>query len=234
MKGLGITLGLALLLGALLLIAAEPSYAGKGNPGKHKDPPAWGQEKEKPNGGPKATGSQKANRAPVAKDPTQNAPITATETVTICHKPGTPAQHTLVIPAAALPGHLRHGDYEGPCQEATGTLTVTAMITLCHKPGTPAQKTLVLPAPAAWGHLQHGDYEGACEVLTPTVPTNTQPVTATQMVTICHKPGTPAQKTQVVPEAALSGHLQHGDEEGTCPDPPAASAANHRRWQYPR
>ena len=36
--------------------------------------------------------------------------------VTICHKPGTPAQKTLVIPTEALDGHLRHGDTIGPCQ----------------------------------------------------------------------------------------------------------------------
>ncbi|MGH9851961.1 MAG: Kelch repeat-containing protein [Blastocatellia bacterium] len=37
-------------------------------------------------------------------------------TVTICHKPGTPAQQTLVIPQQALAGHLGHGDTVGPCQ----------------------------------------------------------------------------------------------------------------------
>jgi hypothetical protein len=36
--------------------------------------------------------------------------------VTICHKPGTPAQKTLVIPIRALSGHLGHGDTIGPCQ----------------------------------------------------------------------------------------------------------------------
>ncbi|MGH7597876.1 MAG: TolB family protein [bacterium] len=36
--------------------------------------------------------------------------------VTICHKPGTPAQKTLVIPIQALKGHLGHGDTIGPCQ----------------------------------------------------------------------------------------------------------------------
>lgn len=37
-------------------------------------------------------------------------------TVTICHKPGTPAQKTLVIPVQALAGHLGHGDRIGPCE----------------------------------------------------------------------------------------------------------------------
>jgi hypothetical protein len=49
-------------------------------------------------------------------------PITVNENVAdnvnvaICHKPGTPAQKTLVIPFKALKGHLGHGDTKGPCQ----------------------------------------------------------------------------------------------------------------------
>lgn len=36
-------------------------------------------------------------------------------------------------------------------------------------------------------------------------------------VTICHKPGTPAQKTMTLPQSALNGHLGHGDTMGPCP-----------------
>jgi hypothetical protein len=36
--------------------------------------------------------------------------------ITICHKPGTPAQKTLVIPIQALAGHMGHGDTIGPCE----------------------------------------------------------------------------------------------------------------------
>ena len=36
-------------------------------------------------------------------------------TATICHKPGTPAEKTMVIPLPALSGHLGHGDHEGEC-----------------------------------------------------------------------------------------------------------------------
>jgi len=35
-------------------------------------------------------------------------------------------------------------------------------------------------------------------------------------VTICHKPGTSAEKTKQVPEPALKGHLKHGDIIGAC------------------
>ena len=38
------------------------------------------------------------------------------EVITICHKPGTPAEKTLVIPIQALAGHLGHGDVLGSCQ----------------------------------------------------------------------------------------------------------------------
>jgi len=35
--------------------------------------------------------------------------------------------------------------------------------------------------------------------------------------TICHKPGTPAEKTMEVDASALDAHLGHGDTEGACP-----------------
>lgn len=36
-------------------------------------------------------------------------------TVTLCHKPGTPAERTLVVPTSAAPGHMGHGDTTGAC-----------------------------------------------------------------------------------------------------------------------
>lgn len=38
------------------------------------------------------------------------------KTVTICHKPGTPAEQTLAVPRQAVAGHLRHGDTKGACK----------------------------------------------------------------------------------------------------------------------
>lgn len=35
-------------------------------------------------------------------------------------------------------------------------------------------------------------------------------------VIICHKPGTPAEQTKVIPTPALRGHLRHGDTLGAC------------------
>lgn len=41
--------------------------------------------------------------------------------VTICHKPGTPAEQTLVVDddSVELTGHLGHGDTLGPCEDTT-------------------------------------------------------------------------------------------------------------------
>lgn len=37
------------------------------------------------------------------------------EKITICHRPGTPAEQTLEVPASALDAHLAHGDTQGAC-----------------------------------------------------------------------------------------------------------------------
>ena len=36
--------------------------------------------------------------------------------VTICHKPGTPAEQTKEVDAPAVPAHLAHGDTLGACE----------------------------------------------------------------------------------------------------------------------
>jgi hypothetical protein len=43
-------------------------------------------------------------------------------------------------------------------------------------------------------------------------------------VTICHKPGTPAQKTMKVPASAVKGHRKHGDTLGACSSSSSSSA----------
>jgi len=39
--------------------------------------------------------------------------------VVICHKPGTPAEHTLTVAQPAVAAHLAHGDTLGPCEGYT-------------------------------------------------------------------------------------------------------------------
>lgn len=51
-------------------------------------------------------------------------------------------------------------------------------------------------------------------------------ITYGQRVTLCHKPGTPAERTAVVPESAKAAHLAHGDYLGECASTPASSNSN--------
>lgn len=53
------------------------------------------------------------------------AAMAAHTPVTICHKPGTPAEHTITVDDDAVPAHLAHGDYLGPCQTQTQTTSTT-------------------------------------------------------------------------------------------------------------
>jgi len=82
------------------------------------------------------------------------------ERVTICHKPGTPAQKTMAVTVVALEDHLAHGDLPGPCEELT--IAASQKVLICHKPGTPAQKTMKVPPDAVAGHFDHGDVLGSC------------------------------------------------------------------------
>lgn len=47
---------------------------------------------------------------------TDGSPGGGHEPVTICHKPGTPAEKQLTVDNDAVPGHLGHGDTLGPCE----------------------------------------------------------------------------------------------------------------------
>ncbi|MFQ5941081.1 MAG: hypothetical protein ACE5KA_05215 [Nitrososphaerales archaeon] len=42
------------------------------------------------------------------------------------------------------------------------------------------------------------------------------PAMAKDEVIVCHKPGTPAEKTLSIDASALDGHLGHGDVQGAC------------------
>jgi len=46
------------------------------------------------------------------------------------------------------------------------------------------------------------------------------PPASKEAVTLCHKPGTPAEKTLVLPSSAVTGHIGHGDVAGACGTPP--------------
>ena len=55
--------------------------------------------------------------------------------VVICHKPGTPAEKTLIVDDDAVPGHLGHGDHLGPCGDVI-TVTQTSATTTLTTPTT--------------------------------------------------------------------------------------------------
>ena len=44
------------------------------------------------------------------------------------------------------------------------------------------------------------------------------PVQSTDKLVICHRPGTPAQKTLFVASSAVPAHMDHGDAPGPCGD----------------
>jgi hypothetical protein len=143
-------------------------------------------------------------------------PAQAKDKVTICHKPGTPAQKTMRVPEQAVQGHEGHGDTRGACATSSPPADAPSdddgvKVEICHKPGTPAEKTLWVSAEDLQSHLDHGDSEDACD---PTAP----PSDDAKKVMVCHKPGTPAEKTLHVAIQALAGHLVHGDTVGTCED----------------
>jgi len=74
-----------------------------------------------------------ATKAP----PTPTA--TAEKWVTICHKPGTPAEKTMNVPQSAVNGHQGHGDYLGECQATSIPVPTEA--------NTPVQPTYPPPTP---------------------------------------------------------------------------------------
>jgi hypothetical protein len=64
-----------------------------------------------------------------------------TTKVTICHKPGTPAEGTLEISTSGLQAHLDHGDVEGACEPLPVTLPI------CEEPGTSDEETSTAAGP---------------------------------------------------------------------------------------
>ncbi len=96
------------------------------------------------------------------------------------------------------------------------------MVTICHMPGTPAQVTTEVTANAVSGHLSHGDVLSSCNDLPPGG-VSAQPGGTDARVTICHKSGSPAEKTMDVTIADLDSHLGHGDLLGDCQDLPHAT-----------
>ena len=78
----------------------------------------------------------RAEARAAAKAARKAAKAGASEKVSVCHKPDTPAERTLEISPSALAAHVGHGDVEGACG-ATAPTTLTT----CQEPGTPDAET---------------------------------------------------------------------------------------------
>ena len=69
-------------------------------------------------GGAIAAGAAAVALVPLLPAVSQQSPPVGQESpprVTVCHKPGTPAQKTMTLPQPAVDAHLGHGDIPGPC-----------------------------------------------------------------------------------------------------------------------
>jgi hypothetical protein len=77
------------------------------------------------------------------------------------------------------------------CLDEDGTPIVVSIIVIYLLEPPPIVPTVMVPTPTP-GPPEEGD------------------------VTICHKPGTPAEQTKRVPRSALQAHLGHGDTLGPC------------------
>ncbi|AXA33443.1 prepilin-type N-terminal cleavage/methylation domain-containing protein [Francisella adeliensis] len=130
--------------------------------------------------------------------------------VTICHKPGTPAEKTMTLPASALNGHLGHGDSIGACSETEAEVEASTVV-LCHKPGTPAEKTKTLPAAAVKGHLGHGDYLGACGE-----GVSDDDNEDNEEILICYPHNKNKWKEKTINSSELSAYKANGAYEGSC------------------
>lgn len=73
-----------------------------------------------------------------------NHPPGPPERVTICHKPGTPAQKELTLPHPAAASHLRHGDTAGPCVPVTTDVIIDADGTTSPLSGDPAAREVAV------------------------------------------------------------------------------------------
>ncbi len=74
---------------------------------------------------------------------TEEVAATQNDNIVICHKPGDPAEKTMNISDAALPGHLKHGDLMGPCPHASSSSSSLAPPV----PNGPADMIFTITAP---------------------------------------------------------------------------------------
>lgn len=183
----------------------------------------------------------------VSEDGAATRPTTITTTgghtpVTICHKPGTPAEQELTVDDDAVPGHLDHGDYLGPCQGET-TTTETTTTNPCDTPSTdqyeecnsPPTTTETTPPPSGercppgmTPTAGKDGEEGNDECEFPPTTTPPPPNTTTDPPTSMEPPPvetTTAQETTTEGTATVS---ENPPTVTTKPKPPKAKPKPHR------
>ena len=117
MRRLSLFVVIVLVL-SLLVAVSVPVSAGKPKPPneKVKNVPK-GQSNEKkpakktPPGQAKPGKTGNAGRV-IAPDDSPEPGQNTSQMVVLCHKPGTPAEQTLILPVSAVAGHMRLGDTE--------------------------------------------------------------------------------------------------------------------------
>lgn len=124
------------------LLAAGPAYAGNGNGDPCKNE---GAAAHNPHCNTEDTESEEIAEEQETINEGHGDPPGHNK-VTICHKPGTPAQQTKQVPEPAVDGHLGHGDYLGPCQEEPPTETPTPSPSPTPSP-TPTETPTETPSP---------------------------------------------------------------------------------------
>lgn len=134
--------------------------------------------------------------------------------VTVCHKPGTPAEHEITVDRDALDKHLEHGDALGPCE----------VVTVPTEP-TPDPDPTPTPEPTEEPTSTPTDPETVVPSPAPVVPAPTPSVEPTPVPS---PPNTPAVE-QPAPAPSASSPSTTSTPATTSPAPapsvPASSAS---------
>jgi len=126
------------------------------------------------------------------------------EKITICH---VPSNQTMEIPAQTLDSHLNHGDYIGPCIEASSA-------------HSSAVSSLVFSS------IHSSEVSVSSESSTTSISTYSSSAASSdsgKFVTLCH---VSSNQTIQAPESAVSAHLSHGDYLGECASESSSESAN--------
>ena len=134
----------------------------------------------------------------------QSLAAVAGDTLSICHRPGTLQEQTMMIIDSAWPIHQGHGDTLGPCAGASSSSAASTSSTSNGQSSS-----------GAGSSSSTGGGGGASS----SVPGG---------FTVCHKPGTFAEQTMTMVQSAWNGHQKHGDVAGSCAGTPPVSTCPGR------